>query len=71
MFLHLKSDQAKSIICPFLKHIAAKGRPVIASTGMQSIETLDRSVSILREAKIPLILLECTNLYPSLPEIVI
>ena len=55
---------------PLIRHIAAKGRPVIMSTGMQSIESLRASVGILREAGVPHALLECTNLYPSPPEIV-
>ena len=37
---------------------------------MQSIDTLKGSVEILQESKIGYALLECTNLYPSPPEIV-
>ena len=55
---------------PLIRHIASKGKPVIMSTGMQSIETLSRSVAILDDAGIDYALLECTNLYPSPPEIV-
>jgi len=55
---------------PLVRHIAAKGKPVILSTGMQTIETIGRSVSILDDAGIDYALLECTNLYPSPPEIV-
>ena len=55
---------------PLIRHIARKGRPVILSTGMQTIETIRRSVAILDEAGIEYALLECTNLYPSPPEIV-
>ena len=55
---------------PLIRHIAAKGKPVIMSTGMQSIESIGRSVAILEEAGIDFALLECTNLYPSPPEIV-
>ena len=55
---------------PLIRHIAAKGKPVIMSTGMQTIETIRRSVAILDEAGIDYALLECTNLYPSPPEIV-
>ncbi len=53
---------------PLIRHIASFGKPVIMSTGMQSIETLQQSVEILRKSKIPFSLLECTNLYPSPPE---
>jgi N-acetylneuraminate synthase len=55
---------------PLVRHIAAKGKPIFMSTGMQTIETLGRSVAILDQAGIDYVLLECTNLYPSPPEIV-
>ncbi len=55
---------------PFIRHIVKFGKPVILSTGMQSIESIARSVNILRESGVPFALLECTNLYPSPPEIV-
>ncbi len=55
---------------PLIRHIARKGKPVILSTGMQTIETIRASVAILDAAGIEYALLECTNLYPSPPEIV-
>lgn len=55
---------------PLIRHIASKAKPVIMSTGMQTIESIRRSVTILDEAGIDYALLECTNLYPSPPEIV-
>lgn len=55
---------------PLIRHIAAKGKPVIMSTGMQTIESIRASVKILDDAGIEYALLECTNLYPSPPEIV-
>lgn len=55
---------------PLLRHIAAMGKPVIMSTGMQTIESMKPSVQILEDAGIDYALLECTNLYPSPPEIV-
>ena len=55
---------------PLIRHISRKGKPVIMSTGMQTIETLQESVQILEDAGIEYALLECTNLYPSPPEIV-
>ncbi len=53
-----------------IRHIAGFGKPIIMSTGMQSIATLARSVEILEHSGVPFALLECTNLYPSPPEIV-
>jgi sialic acid synthase SpsE len=55
---------------PLIRHIASFGKPIILSTGMQTIDTISRSVQILRNASVPFALLECTNLYPSPPEIV-
>lgn len=55
---------------PLIRHIARKGKPVILSTGMQTIESLRSSVQILEDAGIDYALLECTNLYPSPAEIV-
>ena len=40
------------------------------STGMQSIKSLKNSVNILEKSGVEYALLECTNLYPSPPEIV-
>lgn len=55
---------------PLIRHVAKFGKPVILSTGMQSIESISSSVGILRDSGVPFALLECTNLYPSPPEIV-
>ncbi|SFM70915.1 N-acetylneuraminate synthase family protein [Shimia aestuarii] len=55
---------------PLIRHIARFGKPVILSTGMQTIDTMRRSVAILEDAGVDYALLECTNLYPSPPEIV-
>ncbi len=55
---------------PLIRHIARFGKPVIMSTGMQTVDSVARSVAVLRAAEIPFALLECTNLYPSPAEIV-
>ncbi|PTV93789.1 N-acetylneuraminate synthase [Rhodobacter aestuarii] len=55
---------------PLIRHIARKGKPVILSTGMQTIDTIRASVEILQASGVEFALLECTNLYPSPPEIV-
>ncbi|MEK9815289.1 MAG: N-acetylneuraminate synthase family protein [Paracoccaceae bacterium] len=55
---------------PLINHIAQKGKPIILSTGMQSIKSLKNSVNILEKSGVEYALLECTNLYPSPPEIV-
>ncbi len=51
-----------------LEHISKFGKPIILSTGMQSFETIKKSVKILEKSNVDYALLECTNLYPSPPE---
>ena len=53
---------------PLIRHVAAFGKPIIMSTGMQSIESIRPSIEILDKFKVEYALLECTNLYPSPPE---
>ncbi|MBV11216.1 N-acetylneuraminate synthase family protein [Rubinisphaera sp.] len=55
---------------PLIRHISKFGKPIILSTGMQTIETIRPSVEIMEQAGVEYALLECTNLYPSPPEIV-
>ncbi|GAB4563228.1 MAG: polysialic acid capsule biosynthesis protein SiaC [Haliangiales bacterium] len=55
---------------PLVRHVASKGRPVILSTGMNSIDTVRPAVEIFREAGIPFALMHCTNVYPTPPELV-
>lgn len=55
---------------PLIEVIAAMGKPVILSTGMNSIETVRPTVEILRRAGVPFALLHCTNVYPTPPELV-
>tara|TARA_B110001450_G_scaffold218812_2_gene213482 strand:- start:3126 stop:4172 length:1047 start_codon:yes stop_codon:yes gene_type:complete len=55
---------------PLIKHIAKFGKPVIISTGMNTIDSIRPSVEILRNSGIPYALLHCTNVYPTPPELV-
>jgi len=55
---------------PLIRHVASFNKPIIMSTGMQTIDSLKPSVEIIRSMNLPFALLECTNLYPSPPEIV-
>lgn len=50
---------------PLVKYVASMGKPVILSTGMNSIETISPSVDILRSAGVPFALMHTTNLYPT------
>ena len=55
---------------PLVKYIVTFGKPVILSTGMNSLESIRPSVEILRSAGVPFALLHCTNVYPTPPELV-
>jgi len=55
---------------PLVKYIARFGKPIIISTGMNSIESVRPSVEIMRKAGVPFALLHCTNVYPTPPELV-
>lgn len=50
---------------PLIKHIAAMGKPVILSTGMNTIESVSKSVDILVDADVPFALLHTTSMYPT------
>lgn len=55
---------------PLVKYIASLGRPVILSTGMNSVASVRPTVEIFRAANVPFALLHCTNVYPTPPELV-
>jgi N-acetylneuraminate synthase len=55
---------------PLLRHIASYNKPIILSTGMNTIESVSKAVAIFRENNIPFALLHCTNVYPTPPELV-
>lgn len=50
---------------PLVEYIAAMGKPIILSTGMNTIKSIRTSVEILRKSKVPFALLHTTNLYPT------
>ncbi|UTN04602.1 N-acetylneuraminate synthase family protein [Flavobacterium bizetiae] len=50
---------------PLLEHIASFGKPVILSTGMNTIESVQKAVAIFDKHNIPVALLHTTNLYPT------
>lgn len=51
---------------PYLSHIAAKGRPMIVSTGMAYLSEVETAVRVIREAgNEKFILLHCVSNYPA------
>jgi sialic acid synthase SpsE len=55
---------------PLLKHIADFGKPVILSTGMNTIDSVRKAVAIFERAGTPCALMHTTNLYPTPPHLV-
>ena len=53
---------------PLLRHIAVKGRPIILSSGMASLEEVEQAVAAIRSAgDPPLAVLHCLSAYPAPP----
>ncbi len=50
---------------PLLEHICSFGKPVILSTGMNTIESISKAIAIFDKHKIPVAILHTTNLYPT------
>jgi N-acetylneuraminate synthase len=50
---------------PLLEHIATFGKPVILSTGMNTLKSIEKAVAIFDKNKVPVALLHTTNLYPT------
>jgi len=55
---------------PLLEHIAKFKKPVILSTGMNTIESVKKAVAIFKKHEVPIALLHTTNLYPTPPHLV-
>lgn len=50
---------------PLIEHIARFGKPVILSTGMNDLASIEPAVKILEQHKVPYALLHCTSMYPT------
>ena len=55
---------------PLLKHIASFGKPIILSTGMNTIKSIKKAVDIFNQHNVPYALLHTTNVYPTPANIV-
>ena len=55
---------------PLVEHIAKFGKPIILSTGMNTLESVAKSVAIFHKYKTPYALLHCTNVYPTPHELI-
>ena len=50
---------------PLIEHIASFKKPMIISTGMNNLESIYKTVEIVRKHNIPYALLHTTNIYPT------
>lgn len=50
---------------PLIEHVASFGKPMIVSTGMNNIESIEKTVAILEKYNVEYALLHCTNVYPT------
>ncbi len=55
---------------PLIEYISSFKKPLIISTGMNTIESIKKTVSIVEKNNVPYALLHCTNVYPTPPELV-
>jgi len=50
---------------PLIGHIASFGKPMIISTGMNTLESVQKAVEVVKRRGAPFALLHTTNLYPT------
>ena len=50
---------------PLIEHIARKKKPIILSTGMNDLKSIQASVKIIKKYDCPLAILHCTSMYPT------
>jgi sialic acid synthase SpsE len=50
---------------PLIDHIARLGRPMIVSTGMNDLKSVQKTVQTIEKHGVPYALLHCTSMYPT------
>lgn len=50
---------------PLIEHIAGFGKPVILSTGMNNLDSIENAVCILSRHSVPYALMHCVSMYPT------
>ena len=53
---------------PLIEHIARKKRPMLVSTGMSTIDEIDKTISLIKKHNCPFMLFHCVSSYPQSPE---
>ncbi len=55
---------------PLINYICKFKKPIILSTGMNTMKEVSKSVSIIKKNKVPFAILHCTNIYPTPHELI-
>lgn len=53
---------------PLLEHVSEYGKPMIVSTGMNDLKSVEKAVEIMERKSVPYALMHTTNMYPTKPE---
>lgn len=53
---------------PLIEHIAEFGKPMIVSTGMNDLSSIEKTIKIMEKHGVQYALMHTTNLYPTKPE---
>jgi sialic acid synthase SpsE len=64
----LKTGSGETTNLPFLRSLARHGIPLLVSTGMATLDEVDRTVATLRETGTPFGITHCTSEYPPVYE---
>lgn len=59
-----KTGSGEMTNLPMLRHIAQKGKPMLVSTGMATVEEIGATVAALRAGGATFMLMHCTSAYP-------
>ena len=50
---------------PLIKHVTSTKKPIIISTGMSTLEEIEKTVNFVKNLNVQFILLHCNSTYPS------
>lgn len=54
---------------PLIDYISKTKKPIIISTGMSTMEEIEKTVDFIKKREVPFVLLHCNSTYPSPPEL--
>jgi N,N'-diacetyllegionaminate synthase len=63
-----KTGSGETTNLPFLRSVARHGTPMLVSTGMTTLDEVDRTIEVLRETGTPFGITHCTSEYPPVYE---